>query len=76
MAMTDNQLRLTVLPCYLCVTILIGWLARGRHAGANDFLNASGSLPLGIAAASFLAANCGALELVGLEAVNDFNSHL
>jgi solute:Na+ symporter, SSS family len=69
MAMTDNELRLTVLPCYLCVTVLIGWLARGRHAGANDFLNASGSLPLGIAAASFLAANCGALELVGLSAM-------
>ena len=58
-----------ILPLYLIVTVLIGWLSRRRLSGANDFLNASRSLPLWVVAAAFLAANCGALEIVGLSAM-------
>jgi solute:Na+ symporter, SSS family len=60
---------LAVLPLYILATILIGWVSRRRTRRANDFLNASRSLPVWIVAAAFLSANCGALEIVGLSAV-------
>lgn len=64
-----NNLGIAILPLYLIATILIGWFSRRRLSGANDFLNASRSLPLWIVASAFLAANCGALEIVGLSAM-------
>jgi SSS family solute:Na+ symporter len=60
---------MAILPAYLVVTILIGWVSRRTLSGANDFLNASRSLPLWVVAAAFLAANSGALEIVGLSAM-------
>lgn len=65
---------LAVPPLYVGCTLVIGWLARrhdggARESGANDFLNASRSLPLWVVAAAFLSANCGALEIIGLSAV-------
>ena len=57
------------LPAYFIVNLLIGGLARRRPENANALLNASRSLPLWIVSASFLAANCGALEIVGLSAM-------
>jgi solute:Na+ symporter, SSS family len=64
-----GSLGMAILPLYLIVTILIGWASRRTHSGANDFLNASRSLPLWIVVAAFLSANCGALEIVGLSAM-------
>jgi len=60
---------MAVLPLYLAATLLIGRAASRRHASANDFLNASRSLPLWIVVAAFISANCGALEIVGISAV-------
>jgi solute:Na+ symporter, SSS family len=60
---------IAVFPLYLLVTMVIGWVSRRHLTGANDFLNASRSLPLWIVVAAFLAANCGALEIVGLSAM-------
>lgn len=60
---------LAALPAYFGITILIGWLARRRGQSTNSFLNASRSLPLPVVTAAFLAANCGALEVVGLSAM-------
>lgn len=60
---------LAAVPVYFGLTLLIGWFARRRNASANDYLNASRSLPLWIVVSSFLAANCGALEIVGLSAL-------
>lgn len=54
---------------YFAIAILIGWLSRRQNPSANDYLNASRSLPLWIVVASFLSANCGALEIVGLSAM-------
>ena len=62
-------LGIAVLPAYFAITILIGWIARRHGESANSFLNASRSLPLPIVTAAFLAANCGALEIVGLSAM-------
>jgi SSS family solute:Na+ symporter len=60
---------IAVFPFYLLLTMVIGWVSRRHLTGANDFLNASRSLPLWIVVAAFLAANCGALEIVGLSAM-------
>ena len=62
-------LGIAILPAYFGTTILIGWIARRRSETANSFLNASRSLPLPIVTGAFLAANCGALEVVGLSAM-------
>jgi SSS family solute:Na+ symporter len=60
---------LAIFFLYLLGTILIGWLVRRRSGGANAYLNASRSLPLIVVTAAYLAANCGALELIGLSAM-------
>jgi len=60
---------LAILPLYFVVTIVIGWVARRQSRDANAYLNASRSLPLWIVTAAYLAANCGALEIVGLSAM-------
>jgi len=59
---------LFILPLYFAITVLVGWLAR-RKQTANQFLSASRSIPLWIASSAYLAANCGALEIVGLSAM-------
>jgi SSS family solute:Na+ symporter len=59
---------LILLPVYFAITVLVGWLARCKQS-ANQYLNASRSIPLWIASAAYLAANCGALEIVGLSAM-------
>src|SRR5580704_11506177 len=60
---------LLILPLYFLVTLAIGWFARRQSSSANAYLNASRSLPLWIVTAAYLAANCGALEIVGLSAM-------
>lgn len=60
---------LAILPLYFLATIAIGWLARRQGGSANAFLNASRSMPLWIVTAAYLAANCGALEIIGLSAM-------
>lgn len=60
---------LTILPAYFLISIAIGWLSRRESVTANAYLNASRSLPLWIVTAAYLAANCGALEIVGLSAM-------
>jgi solute:Na+ symporter, SSS family len=51
------------------VTIVIGWFANRRSRTTDAYLNSSRSLPLWIVTAAYLAANCGALEIVGLSAM-------
>ena len=64
-----SPLGAALLPAYLVFTVAIGWVARRRKSTAADYLNASRSLPLWIVVASFLSANCGALEIIGLSAM-------
>jgi solute:Na+ symporter, SSS family len=58
-----------LLPGYLAVSLVIGWASRRRFGGANSYLNATRSLPLGVVVLSYVAANCGAFEVIGLSAV-------
>jgi SSS family solute:Na+ symporter len=60
---------LLILPIYFAITILIGWWARRGSWNSRAYLNASQSLSLPIVTAAYLAANCGALEIVGLSAM-------
>jgi SSS family solute:Na+ symporter len=55
---------------YLTASIAVGYVVR-RHADTSSkFLHARGSLPMGVTALAFLAANCGALEIVGITATS------
>ncbi len=60
---------LAILPLYLMATVAIGWLGSRKSVSSNAYLNSSRSLPLWIVVAAYLAANCGALEIVGLSAM-------
>lgn len=57
-----------VLPAYLLITLVIGAISRRNQSTANDFLNASRSLPLWVVSCAFFSVNSGALEIVGLSA--------
>lgn len=58
-----------VFAVYLAIVILIGWIFRGRMLSSNQYLNASSSLPTWAVALSFLAYNCGSIEVLGMSAM-------
>ena len=55
---------------YLAASVTVGYLVRRRADTASKFLHARGSLPTAVTALAFLAANCGALEIVGITATS------
>lgn len=61
-----NALDLVVIGIYLVLTILTGIAWRRKAHSSTQFLHAQRSIPTSVAAISFLAANCGALEIVGI----------
>lgn len=63
-----NIADIAILGAYILATIVLGIRARRTKMGASQYLNASQSLPVWIVSVSFLAANCGALELLGISA--------
>jgi len=54
---------------YLAGLALISIVSRRRAVIANDYLNATNSLPTWAAALSFLAYNCGSIEIIGMSAM-------
>lgn len=54
---------------YCGVSVCMAYVFGGRSRSSNDFLNASRSLPTWVASVSFLACNCGALEVLGLSGI-------
>jgi solute:Na+ symporter, SSS family len=58
-----------IIPAYLAAILLISIATRRRTATSNDYLNASRSLPTWAAALSFLAFNCGSIEIIGMSAM-------
>lgn len=58
-----------LLTAYFVCTVLIAIWSSHRQRTSNDFLNETGNLPTWLATLSFLAANCGALEIVGLSGI-------
>lgn len=65
----NTPLCLGALCLYLILTLSIGSWTRRYSSSANSFLYANRSLPIIVVAASYLAANSGALEAVGLSAM-------
>jgi SSS family solute:Na+ symporter len=63
-------LMIAVSLLYLFVALGVAAFAKSesRH-NANDYLNATGSQPTWVASLSFLACNCGALEVLGLSGI-------
>lgn len=58
-----------VMPVYLIVLLVISWTSMRRSPTSNQYLNASASLPTWAVALSFLAYNCGSIEILGMSAV-------
>jgi len=58
-----------IVSAYCCVSILIAYASNRQRRSSNDYLNATGSLPTWIASISFLACNCGTLEVLGLSGI-------
>jgi solute:Na+ symporter, SSS family len=61
-----NSLDLAIIGIYFAATILVGWLFRRKAHSTSDFLHAARTLPTAVTAIAFVAANCGALEIVGI----------
>ena len=55
---------------YLAVAVGIGYALRRQSDTASKFLHARGSLPTAITSLAFLAANCGALDIIGIVATS------
>ncbi|WP_213804653.1 sodium:solute symporter family protein [Granulicella sp. dw_53] len=51
---------------YFFTTLVVGWLFRRKAQSSSEFFHAARTLPTAITAIAFLAANCGALEIVGI----------
>ena len=58
-----------LLAAYFLCTMLIAIWSHHKQRTSNDLLNETGNLSTWVATLSFLAANCGALEIVGLSGI-------
>ncbi|WP_348269158.1 hypothetical protein P8936_08530 [Edaphobacter paludis] len=58
-----------LIAAYFSCTLVIAIRSFHKQKTSNDFLNETGNLPTWVATLSFLAANCGALEIVGLSGI-------
>jgi SSS family solute:Na+ symporter len=67
---SHNALALTIVGAYLSVMLITGYVVRRSSGTTSQFLHARHSLPTAITSLAFLAANCGALEIVGLVAAS------
>lgn len=70
MATTSNAVAFIIIGTYLAAALAIGYLTRKNSATTAQFLHARGTLPTAITAIAFLAANCGALDIVGIVAAS------
>jgi solute:Na+ symporter, SSS family len=65
-SLPPNSADLTIIGVYFAATIFIGWLFRRKALSSSEFFHAARTLPTAVTAIAFLAANCGALEIVGI----------
>lgn len=62
---TPNTADLILIGFYFAATILVGWLLHKKTRTSFQFLHAGHNLPTAVTSLAFVAANCGALEVVG-----------
>ena len=70
MIMTGRSVAFLILGSYLIAILATGYLVRKRSITSSAFLHARNMLPLSVTSVAFLAANCGALEIVGIVAAS------
>lgn len=58
-----------IFPLCLAVVLWIGLGTRRRWFSSNEYLNATHSVPLWVAALAFLACNCGSIEVIAISAM-------
>lgn len=61
-----NSIDAAIIVLYFSTSILVGWLFRRKARSSSEFFHAARTLPTMITAIAFVAANCGALEIVGI----------
>jgi SSS family solute:Na+ symporter len=66
MTLTLTPLDYSILVVYFLFVVGIGWFLRKSVSSSSDFLTSGHSLPLWITSLAFLAANMGALEMIGM----------
>ena len=54
---------------YLAGLLLVGILAGRKKRDSNQFLNATGALPLWVCIIACIAANCGSLDVIAMVAL-------
>jgi solute:Na+ symporter, SSS family len=59
-----------IITVYLLLTVAVGYVVQRRTRTSKQFLHGGRSLPAWVTSIAFLAANCGALEIVGLVAAS------
>src|ERR1700761_5656645 len=69
-ATSPNATALMIVGAYLFLTLVVGSLLRGSSGTSSQFLHARHTLPTAVTSLAFLAANCGALEIVGMVAAS------
>jgi len=65
-ALSLNFLDDAIIAGYFLVILLVGYRLRKRMVSTTDFFLAGRSLPLSVTGIAFVAANCGALEVMGM----------
>ena len=66
----SNPVTFSIIGIYLAATLVVGYVARNRSGTSAQFLHAGRILPTVVTSIAFLAANCGALEIVGIVAAS------
>lgn len=67
--MGGTQFHLFLAVLYFVVLLLVGILAGRKKRDANQFLNATNALPLGVCIVASIAANCGSLDVIAMMAL-------
>lgn len=65
-----NPVTFSIVGVYLLATLVIGYFSRKTAGTSAQFLHAGRMLPTAVTSIAFLAANCGALEIVGIVAAS------
>ncbi len=65
-----NAFTFLVIAAYIAAAVAIGFLVRKHADTSAKYLHARGALPTAVTTLAFLAANCGALEIVGIFATS------
>ncbi len=67
--MAWNRFHLALAAIYLAGLVLVGILAGRKTRDSNQFLNATGALPLWVCIVACIAANCGSLDVIAMMAL-------